>query len=475
MQERNGGRFMWLFNKKAKMTRKGIALVAALLFVIIFSAISVGMFTLSTNNVVVAKNLHTANDARAAAESGLEVIRHYMSQVEISGLTPESARYSALLFSLYSSVDNTLPYTFNEDLGVFTLGSADAPITLSSTTNRGFTAEITPDGVNGVNICVTGQSGEFERTIYCNFTYGVRQNSVFDYGVATKGPLSLGNLLLDGVNVSVEADVYIESLFTTSALDIQNAQIAGDVSIVNPDAVVTMSGGQSSIGGETGQAAIDNHVEVGVESTEFPMPNPTYFEQYVNGVTIDSSTDSSFYKTNAVLENVRIAAGTNPKFTADTHINGILYIESPNVVEFGGNCNVNGLIIAEGDYDDNSGVNKIDFQGTVSSQSVATLPTGGIYDGLQGETGTFLLAPGFAVSFGGNFDILNGCIAANGVRFYGHAGGEIGGSIVNYSDTPMDLSGSDLLFNRSGIEDLPAGFIPEIVIHYDPESYEEIL
>jgi hypothetical protein len=39
----------------------------------------------------------------------------------------------------------------------------------------------------------------------------------------------------------------------------------------------------------------------------------------------------------------------------------------------------------------------------------------------------------------------------------------------------MELSGSAvLLFNRSGIDEVPAGFGPEIIMHYLPESYSEI-
>jgi hypothetical protein len=39
----------------------------------------------------------------------------------------------------------------------------------------------------------------------------------------------------------------------------------------------------------------------------------------------------------------------------------------------------------------------------------------------------------------------------------------------------MTLSGnSDLFFNRSGTNTVPAGFLPKIVLQYDPCSYSEI-
>jgi hypothetical protein len=176
------------------------------------------------------------------------------------------------------------------------------------------------------------------------------------------------------------------------------------------------------------------------------------------------------------LDNVRIAANTNPTFTANTQINGVLFIEQPNTVNFNGNADITGVIVGDGDYTDNSGTNTITFNGNVSSSSVAELPES--FGTLRDETGTFMMAPGFAVSMGGSFDTLNGCIAANGVEFFGNAGGTIGGSVLNYSDEPMVLSGnSDLSFNRTGEVEVPDGFdiIEDFIIIYDPSAYDEVL
>jgi len=88
--------------------------------------------------------------------------------------------------------------------------------------------------------------------------------------VASKGPLSLaGNVELEGVNVSVESNVYIESENSIIALSITgNSHIAGDVSIAN----VYLQGANAGIGGETGQDAIDNHVSFGVPEQAMYLP-----------------------------------------------------------------------------------------------------------------------------------------------------------------------------------------------------------
>jgi Tfp pilus assembly protein PilX len=470
-----------MFRKKRYLKkRKGIALLVAMIFVMVFSALSVAMFSMSSGNSLVASNLHRVNEARSAAESGLEVVRYYLGQAEIPGTMAQSQWFTELKDQLLGGIlpnSVTTSYVVDEDAGISTvnLGSASYPIVLGN--GESFIAEVWADSDDRVNIRVTGSAGEIERKIQGCFIYGEKPEpySVFDFGVATKGPLSLsGNILLDGVNISVESDVYIESMDYNQALSIiGNSQIAGDVKIVNEDGYVTLQGGQAGIGGETGIAAIQNHVVVGAPQTQFPIPNTNHFEQYVNGITIDASTDLNGLTT---LDNVRIAAGTNPTFTSNVQINGVIYVEQPNTVTFGGNADITGIIVADGDYTDNSATNQITFNGTVSSSSVTELPES--FGDLRNDTGTFIMAPGFHVSMGGNFGTLNGCIAANGVEFFGNAGGIIGGSVLNYSDQPMELSGnSDLYFNRTGETEIPSGFEPvlNIVIKYDPSAYDEII
>jgi hypothetical protein len=428
---------------------------------------------MSSGNSLVASNLHKANQARSSAESGLEVIRYYLQHDDVS--IPGSIKDDDLRFAKFASILEALDQRFvNENNTKVTFGLDATPIQLNGDGSNNFNAELIPNG-DGIDISVAGRSKghteKIKRKIASGFTYGTRNNSVFDYGVASKGAVQTSSISLDGTTLRVEADMYIESMTANQALDMKNSQIAGDVKIVNPNGYVSISGA-SSIGGETGINAIQNHVEIGVDPTEFPQPNPSHFEQYVNGVTIDS-TNLDTYLNNATLNNVRIAAGTNPTFDGNTTINGVMYIEQPNVVTIKGGVTINGLIAGNGSVDDNSGTNQLIFEGSVNSSSVASLDES--YGELRDETGTFVMAPGFAVSMGGDFGTLNGCIAANGFTTYGNAQGTIGGSIVNYSPETMVLGGNDLYFNRSGVTEIPAGFEPETVIYYDPSTYEEVL
>ena len=324
-----------------------------------------------------------------------------------------------------------------------------------------------------MSMYVLGYSYSVLRTIKVEYLFGERANSAFDFGVATRGPLDIqGNIELAGVNISVESNAYIESLNEILALAIQgNSQIGGDVKIANPLACVDLQGGQSGIGGETGQDAIDNHVEIGVPVVDFPQPVPSLFESYATNIFDPNTMDTSAH---VELENLRIPANTNPHFSGQADLKGVIFIETPNVVTFTGGVDITGVIVGDGDWTDDSGTNQINITGNVDGHSVSELPQTSQFEGLHDDIGTFIMAPGFAISIGGSFSTMSGAIAGNGITFHGNAGGTILGSIINYSDNTMTLSGNtDLYFNRSGLEEVPAGFVPEIIMDYDPSSYSE--
>ena len=449
---------------------RGTAFVISMIFVLVFSTLAVSMAAFSGTNLQISENQRKGDCARACAESGVDIIRFWLSRFSVEGTTD-----AGLVF--YNLGSPSSPTSLPTDLTACGITNITASydgsritipsVTLDSEDEKSFSAEITQYDADTLRMEVTGTYRGISRTIRGNYDFSVKRNTVFDYGVATKGPLHLaGNIELEGVNLSVESDVYIVSEFDNLALEIiGNSSIAGDVHICNPIATVDLQGGQASIGGETGEAALD-HVINGIDDVEFPVPNPDYFEHY-------AINDINYPSTETVFDNIRIPANTNPSFSGGTVITGVVFIETPNVVTFTGNVTITGIIVGDGDVTDDSATNRIDFLGTVDSASVSELPVE--YGDLREETGTFLMAPGFSTSFGGDFETINGAIAANGITFYGNAGGTIEGSVINYSDTPMELSGNnDLFFNRFADTEIPVGFEPDIVLRYNPATYSEV-
>lgn len=457
--------------KSIHIKRRGTVLILSLIFVLLFSTLAISTASLCGTNVQVAKNQCNSDKARACAESGLEIIRFWMNQISISGTTDDSQKLNQIANSLQTALsdENISNITTSFDGSNIIIPN----VVLDSETGQYFSANISQVDNDTIQVDVTGTIDTITRTIRVNYFFGHSASTVFDFGVASRGPLALsGNVELDGANISVESNAYIESEDSILALSITgNSHIGGNVKIVNSLATVNLQG-NAGIGGETGQDAVDNHVEFGVPNTEFPQPNPSYFEHYATNI-VDSSTDISL---DATYENIRIVAGTNPNFTGNATINGVVFVENPNIVTFTGNVDITAIVIGDGDWTDNSQSNSISFLGNVESAPVSELPDTEPFTEIRNETGTFVMAPGFYLSFGGNFTALSGAIAGSGIEFFGNAGGTINGSIINYSNEEMSLCGnSDLYFNRSGIDDIPAGFVPQMTLQYDPESYSETI
>ena len=440
-----------------------------MVLVTLFSVMAVSFATMSVANVTAADKYQQANRAQFNAESGLQILSYWLSQAipaasgtPTEGIPDLAASLQSVLAS--NAISNIQVSVVDSNI-VFTGGSLGASNTDS------FSGVFSPLA-DKCQLYITGSHGPFQRTVRVDYTTTENSSELFGQGLVSKGPLAMtGNVSLCGANDPNEGRAFIESYTDILALDLTgNSGISGDVQIANPMAIVSIIG-NSTIGGETGQAAIDNHVQIGVSGVAFPVPDPSHFEPWATN-TIDSSTNTNGNKT---FENIRILAGANPRFNGNITIKGVVFVESPNVVEFCGNLTNTAIIVGDGDITDNSGTDRLIFTGNVTSNSVASLPSQSQFDGLHGEVGTFLMAPGFQVEFGGNFSTLSGGIFANGISFYGNAGGTIKGSVINYSDQLMTMNGnSDLCFDLSGCTQTPAGFSSSRKLVRQMDSYTEL-
>ncbi|MHC4114678.1 MAG: pilus assembly PilX family protein [Planctomycetota bacterium] len=449
--------------KSYSLIRRGVVLILAMVFVAVFSVLSLSIATMSGTNLQIAENHRTANAALSATESGLEVFRYWLSDLSVSPSMSASERLTTVANDLKSSLnDANISTSFSFDGSEITIST----ISLGSQSNQSFTAAIQQIDTDTLQLEIIGTNGQVSRTINSRFAFVSRADPIFDYGVATSGPLHMtGNT---GLEVAVKSNVYIGGGGVNHALDMQGkSKISSGVSIHESYPSISMSS-NATIGGQSGQEAIDNHVATGVEEVVFPAPDVSSFAQYVQNV-VDANTDTS---ADLTLDNVVIAAGTNPTFTGNVTLRGIVFIEQPNIVTFSGNASVTGIIIGNGDMQAPSDLNQINFSGNVSTYDVSALPVEDKFTSLQDKTGSFLLAPGFSASFSGNASIDNGVIAANGVTFSGNAGGNVQGTIMNYSQTPVSLTGnSNLFLTPTGTFNNPTGFTPVKTLEYVPSSY----
>jgi hypothetical protein len=464
-----GGRKMTPAKKVniACRNRRASALIVSLMFVLIFSALAISMMTLSSTNIQLASNHHNVNTALATAQSGQEVIRYWLSHVLFSSSTPQASYFSTIVGQLKSdlSSNSITNVTLQND------GSIGA-VMMDSATGQRFDAsiQINPSQPTILQTQVTGYSGDITRTIRTLYNIQPYVFPIFNYGLATKGPVNFpGNPTITAVNESWEADIFIESSGSPIAmLSIGNLNFDGNVNIGNPAANVDFQAAVQ-IAGEYGQTAIDNHVSIGNDSPEFPVPDTDRFRVYATGPVIDGPTDLS---KGITLTNASIKAGTNPVFKGTATINGVLFIESPNKVTFERNVALNGIMVGDGDVmNPDPASRRIDILGNFAS---GPYPSGSQFDALRAEEGTSILAPGFFTTFSGNFSTLEGIVAVSGVHFAGNVNAQIKGSIINYSNSPTVIEGNATMnFNREGSTKIPAGFDLYRELDYSPTSYSE--
>ena len=452
--------------KSKKQNRRGAVLIISMIFVLIFSALAVSMAAMSGTNVQLASNQHKVGCAIASTESGLEAMRFWLNQITF----PSSVLPSDYHGEIVSTLQSDLSANSITNITVYNNGTIP-PVPLDSATGQAFEAEILIDANNTDILQLTAIGGnDITRTIRVQYDIQPYEYPIFDYGLATKGPVHfLGNPTVNGVNSNGEADIFIESNNNNLAMLVTgNSNFDGDITVSNSAANVALMGAVQ-IAGDTGQTAIDNHISIGADPPQFPIPDTQHFQQYATGPTIDSSTDISPSMT---LTNATIATGTDPNFLGNIIIEGILYIEQPNVVIFSRNVASNGMIVAEGDPNLAGPNNSISFLGNFATNSI---PAGVQFDAIRQEEGSSILAPACSVTFAGNFSALSGVMAVSGAHFSGNVNAVIEGTIINYSNNPTVIEGnSSLNFDRSNNITVPAGFDTHRILTYNPASYEEL-
>jgi len=106
---------------------------------------------------------------------------------------------------------------------------------------------------------------------------------------------------------------------------------------------------------------------------------------------------------------------------------------------------------------------------------VEVLPSTPTFAAVKQQTGTFVLAPGFGVTFAGNFSAINGAIAADQLTFTGTAEGLVRGSVIGLRDITTRVGGNvDIFVDRSNADPNPAGFLKPFALIPQPETYQEL-
>jgi Tfp pilus assembly protein PilX len=438
----------------------------ALMVLVVLAALAVAYTHVANNSLRQGRNHARVVSARLQAEGGLAFLMGHIENIAV----PANTQGQQLLDTVASALQDQLDGSGNLGGAGVAYDGSTVVVPAIVTDEGAFSATVELAAGHAVRLSVTGTSGAVQRTI--SVACGLRPSgsTVFDYGLASRGPVRMtGNVTVRGASDPAEASVFSATSDTQEAFDLSgNCTIEGDLYASDPDAYATVSG-PVSVGGDCGEG-IGDHVHVGVGEVGFPEIDTAAFESYATNVVDDTTPLDQ----DLTLNNVRIAAGTNPTFTGDVTLNGVVFVEVPNTVEFSGNTTITAVIVTQDAGESGYLTNTIRFAGNAVSHSVAELPDTEQFYGLHDKTGTFLLAPGFGVEFTGNFGTVGGCVAAHDVRFAGNADGVICGPIVSYGDTQFELLGNTTVtIDRANAPDVPPGFALPVTLQPLADTYVE--
>ncbi len=453
------------------LRRSGLAAVLALIFLSLIATIVVSFGSVTSGHWMQGRSHASIVAARMQAEGGLQLMLRELAQTRVGSANDQPALLQAIATRLRSSMH-----------GSGNLGEAQIvydPLTRAiiippiATDEGAFSVRIEGvDDVAAVRVFVTGTSGEASRTVSIECGLRNRIGGAFPFGVASRGAIVLtGNASIHGRTDANEAHILSATYDPPTAVTMTgNCDIDGDVSISNPYGEVALTGNVTIGGKSHWDPAISQHIHIGVGDADFPEVDPNEFEPYATSIVDDKTKTNG----NCTFENIRILANTDPTFSGNTTIRGVVYIEAPNRVHFSGNTTITGVVVTESGNLHPDEESSIKFSGNLSSRGVEELPDTAAFREIREKAGSFLLAPGFDVELVGNFGTVNGAIAVEQLKLTGNAGGIVEGFVVTYGPEELRLTGnSRLIIDRSEGDDLPPGFRFPAKLAPAPDTYVE--
>lgn len=484
-----------VYAQSVSSRRRGFAAVLAMLFMVLFSVMALGLYSAATVSSQVSYNDSHNMRSLTAAESGMHFLRYHLDSLDIPyGQWDTQTTFNMVASQLHAKLDGTAnmrdasdnnycnPTTGTNPAGSNVLyipgrsgtGSTAVQHWMPLDASSSCYITITQASTNLV-VKVVGRFGNAasnpDRAIQLTYNPAENNADIFSYGVASKSAVGMnGNVSITGTAGHLDNGSVLSTTAAAVPLNMSGGpSISGDFAYTNTAG--RNNYGNGTIAGMTpSNANFSSHVKLLSKAPDFPVIDTTVFKQ---SVTTWNNPPSS----GSVYTNVKLPPGNYSLNNAT--INGILYVMQPNNIRFGGNTTINGMIVVDNTTSGTFATNIINFQGGVTSNTMASITNAGVLAQLTAAekalTGAFLLAPNFSVTFGGNFRTVNGTIVADQMAFSGNAQGTIQGTIVNMKDSSVTFSGNNTITIASqGTTNYPAGVY--FGSHYKPapDTYAEV-
>ncbi len=444
----------------------GFAYIVGLIVLTMLMVLAVAFVAATDTNLSISNNCRSGMDAQLAAESGLAFMLERLRSVRL----PNETTHATFASDLLAGLAQVLNGTANLAGQAVTNDGTTISVPDIQTDNGTFRCWFSWIDDKQCRLVVQGSARQLQRRVAMELALEIKRPLVFDYGLASRGQITIsGNAKILGVNHPWEASVLSATQLHNDAIRLDGGvTVDGDLYTAGQDTYITLEG-SPTVAGTTDPEEMAEHFHEGVDTPDFPQIETSHLVPLAVNV-IDANTNLSA----GVYNNIRIAAGTNPDFTSDVVLNGVVYVEAPNIVRFRGQTTINGLIVTQ-DKDLPLELCQLDFAGGVHANGVELLPDTSEFTAVKEYTGSFIIAPGFGAVFSGNFGTVNGAIAADQLTFAGTAEGTVNGTVIGLEDLPTMLGGNVIIrVNREGDGSTAAGFLESFALIPQPESYSEL-
>jgi len=435
-------------------SRRGFALVIALGLLAVLACLAAHFCVASSGGLTQSENNRQVQSARLQAESGQAFLAYALRHVSL----PLAGTGAAVMDPVADHLAETIQGSeaFQGGAVGYDGQVVQLPEAVLGESRESFCASLWMATPTDLRVRVTGRAGTITRTVAMDFALR-GGHPIFGYGISSKGPICFENeVSVLGANDPNEARLLSTAPGTAFRLE-DSVRVDGDVYASDPEADVAINGIGSIGGVSMRDPNVIDHVHFGEGFVEFPEIDTSAFEPFAREI-LNSETVTSGTKT---FSNVRIKANTNPSFSGSITFQGVVFIEVPNRVTFGAGTIIRGVIVTE-DAGTASRDNEIKFENGTVSFGVETLPDTGLFKDLREMTGSFILAPGFRVKFENDAGVINGVIAAEGVKFENSFVGTLRGGILCYGTEEFGAeNGSSFTIDHSHYTDVPAGFVVE--------------
>jgi hypothetical protein len=452
--------------------RRGTATLVTTIFLVILVAIAAGIHGTVQSSIQVTRLDQAVHDSQAAAESGLQVMKNYITDVRLPANVKDADVFSAFcagLEQLASTVNLGGAVSSSGTLRELWFPRNGDWIRLYPGDNAAaFHAALFADSGELI-LRVTGWDGHTEgirRTVYVSFRE--MSTSVFDAGIVSYGRIRFAsNVNIRGTNTANDAYATIMSASTslTPSIVIDKGSVSGDLYVAN--SVSQVQTRDVAVGGATGDA-IAEHIHVAVPPDKHQF-TPTIFRSFAT-TTYTSGMSGT-------VSNLSLPPNTNPLLDRLHTVNGIFYVDTPNNVTISNNFTVNGVIVFADRRD--SGFDRLIIR---NNFSVGPMPSGAAFDAVRLATaGYAILAPTVNIDMQNSGMAITSSIICNKFSANNNFNGTLNNGVLltlsDDSDACEFKNNANISFSRTSAQQAPAqGFTGgrgERWFVLDPRDYIE--